>query len=156
MAGSRQIGSSPGATRKSPRDMTGKLDEKNRAAKEAELAKAAEHMALATEAAVARNSEVIDMTDEGRKARAELEQQLNEDVGPVEVKPLKHRVRVLADIEDMVFGREVINPGDWSDPNNIVYPEIGPLRFYNFQEGREYIVDHDMYLHLKSLDYIWD
>lgn len=135
--------------------MTGKLDEKQKAAAQEELEAAANRLAMATEAAAVRNSDVIDMTDEGRRARAVEEQKLEREQ-PVEVKPQVHRVRVLADIEDMVYGREVINPGDFSDPENIVYPEIGPLRFYNFQEGREYIVDHDMYLHLKSLDYIWD
>jgi hypothetical protein len=151
---SRQIGVNPGNTRKNPRDMTGKLDEKQKLAAQAELELAAERLAMATEAAVVSNSDVIDMTDEGRAARAIEEQQFEND-SPVEVKPQKHRVRVLADIEDMVFGRLVINPGDLTaDP--VVYPEVGPLRFYNFQEGREYVVDHDMYLHLKSLDYIWD
>jgi hypothetical protein len=152
---SRQIGTSPGATRKSPRDMTGKLDEKQKQAAADALAEQAERVAMSTAAAVVRNSDVIDMTDEGRRARA-IEEQAEINEGPVEVLPQKHRVRVLADIEDMVFGREVINPGDYSDPDNIVYPEVGSLRFYNFQEGREYIVDHDMYMHLKSLDYIWD
>jgi hypothetical protein len=153
---SRQVGTNPGNTRKNPRDMTGKLDEKNKAAVAEELALAAERMALATEAAAVTNSEVVDMTNEGRKAQAKLEQLAAEPEGPVEVKPKVHRVRVLADIEDMVLGRDVIDPGDYSDPNNIRYPEIGPLRYFNFQEGREYLVDHDVYEHLKNLDYIWD
>lgn len=142
--------------------MTGKLDEKQKAAVAEELAAAAERMAVATEAAVVSNSEVIDMTDEGRKAQAKIEALQAQPVGPVEVKPQVHRVRVLADIEDMVFGREVIDPGNYADPDfvpgttDLRMPTLGALRFYNFLEGREYIVDHDMYLHLKSLDYIWD
>jgi hypothetical protein len=159
---SRQVGVNPGNTRKSPRDMTGKLDEKQKAAAADELSLAAERLAMATEAAVVSNSEVIDMTAAGIRERAEAERKAAEPVGPAEVKPQVHRVRVLADIEDMVYGREVVDPGNYADPDFIVgetplrMPTLGGLRFLNFQEGREYMVDHDLYLHLKSLDYIWD
>lgn len=67
------------------------------------------------------------------------------------------RIRVNFPIEDMTFGREVIDPGEMNEYGAYVRPPIlGGLRNFSFEEGRWYIVDSDLADHLGFLGYIYE
>jgi len=136
--------------RKRPADMTGR--EKERLAAEAEEAQEleAERMAMATATRAVKNRAVVDYTDAARVKPEPV------PVPEIDVTPRVHTIRVVADIEQMTFGRDVIDPGDLSDPDNPRMPTLGSLKFYDFEEGIQYRVDHDLYLHLKSLGYLYE
>lgn len=75
----------------------------------------------------------------------------------VDVQKRKVVIRVNSKIEDMVFGREVLDEGvtDWDHPENNRQPRLGNLRFYNFEEGRRYKVPVDLALHLEEKKYLY-
>jgi hypothetical protein len=130
--------------------MTGREKEKLVLANQEQLDLAAEQMTMAEQAKAQANSDTMDYTDANRPMPEPLPV-----VETVPVKPRVHKIRVVAPIEDMVFGKEVIDPGDFSDPSNPRMPVIGSLKHYDFEEGREYLVDDDMYNHLSELGYIY-
>lgn len=67
------------------------------------------------------------------------------------------RIRVNYPIEDMTFGREVIDPGEINELGAYVRPPIlGGLRNFTFEEGRWYIVNQDLADHLAFLGYIYE
>lgn len=137
-------------TRKGPTDLTGREDERLRVAHADEVAEAAEHMAMIQAGERRRKGNVHDYRDSARPK--------SEPKPVVEEPKVKqdYQVRILADIDQMTFGREIIDPGDISDPNSPRMPVLGGLKTYDFKEGEEYIVDEPMYLHLSSLGYIYD
>jgi hypothetical protein len=137
-------------TRKGPTDLTGREDERLRNAHSDEVAEAAEHMAMIQAGERRRKGSVHDFRD---SSRAKVEPK------PVTIEPSVKRdyqVRILADIDEMTFGRDIIDPGDLSDPDNPRMPVLGGLKTYSFKEGEEYIVDEPLYVHLSSLGYIYD
>lgn len=138
------------AARKRPGDMTGREKEKLTLANADEIALQAEHMTMAEQAKAQANSEVVDYTEEGRpKPVAVLEPE-------VPVKPQKHKIRVVAPIEDMTYGRTVIEPARVGEDGAVRDALLGGLNYYSFEEGREYMVDHDMYVHLVELGYVYE
>lgn len=75
----------------------------------------------------------------------------------VEVSSKKEWIRVNYPIDDMTYGREVIDPGLINDMG--VYerpPRLGNLRVLNFEEGTKYLVDKDVADHLRSLGYVYE
>jgi hypothetical protein len=77
-----------------------------------------------------------------------------EDVA-VEVRT--RRIRVNFPIEDMTFGREVVDAGEINEYGAYVRPPIlGGLRNFKFEEGRWYTVDADLADHLGFLGYIYE
>lgn len=81
--------------------------------------------------------------------------EVDQDVD-VQVVAKKEAIRVNFPIEDMTYGREVIDPGDFDELTGVFTraPRLGNLRILNFEEGRKYIVDKDVADHLRSLGYI--
>jgi hypothetical protein len=136
--------------RKRPGDMTGRAKEKLVQDNADQIALQAEQMTMAEQARAVANSDVVDYTDEARPKPEPV------PVVAVPVKPQKHKIRVTAPIEDMTFGKEIIDAGDVTDPNNPRMPVLGSLKYYSFEEGREYLVDHDMYEHLVELGYVYE
>jgi hypothetical protein len=137
-------------TRKGPTDLTGRTDEKLKAENQAAIDRAAEQMSMITVAENRSRGDVIDYTDEARPPVAPA---------PVieEPKiPKKYKIRLVADIDNMTFGKEIIDPGDFSDPNNPRMPMLGSLKTYDFKEGREYLVDENLYIHLRDLGYVYE
>lgn len=72
----------------------------------------------------------------------------------VDVQRRKVIVRVNSKIEQMTFGREVIDPGD-RDANPPRDPVLGNLRFYDFEENHRYKVPVDLALHLEEKGYLY-
>ena len=66
------------------------------------------------------------------------------------------RVRVSYPIEDMTFGKEVVDPGQTDDTGAYTrLPVLGPLKMYSFEEGREYRMTPDMADHLRKQGYLY-
>lgn len=152
MANARQVDAVGHRVTKAPTDYTGRLDERAKKDQANQVAEAAEQMSMATGARrpqpTGRN--VTDYTD---KARPKVS---TDPVPPEEpAEPKTYRVRVVADIENMTFGKEIIDPGNFEDPNNPRMPVLGSLKTYNFQEGGQYIVDEPLYIHLRDLGYLY-
>jgi hypothetical protein len=141
-----------GAPRRSPRDLTGRTDDDLKRAHADEIEQAGQEMAMATAAPPSRkrSKEVTDYTD---AARPKVEPK---PVFEQPAEPREYVVRLVASIEDMTFGREIIDPGDFSDPNSPRMPLLGGLKTYNFTEGKLYKVDEPLYLHLRDLGYLYD
>jgi hypothetical protein len=131
-------------SRKRPADLTGKLMQQQQADHAVELETRAKELGLANEARSEELKEEIDLT--GRQTPDDVE------VMPVEVKHRNVSIRVNYPIEDMTFGREIISYGD---PENGVPPVIGNLKSYTFEEGRNYLVPHEVAEHLDAKGYLW-
>lgn len=147
----RQPGESPRTrNRKGPTDQTGREDERLRSENQAAIDAAAQQMSLVAETERQVRSKVVDYTDAARPKP----EPTPTFVEPQDDKPYK--VRVVADIENMTFGKEIVDHGDFTDPMNPRMPVLGGLKRYDFQEGVEYLVDKPMYEHLKQLGYLYD
>jgi hypothetical protein len=142
-----RINSPRNTTSKRPADFTGQLKtqlEKDHAeeltARDAEIARVTAVQALEDTQEVDTS---LDAVLQGHIDMAEK----------VEVKSAKvHGVRVNYPIEDMTFGRIILDPGD---PENGIAPVIGPLRNMSFEEGKPYTMDREVYEHLDAKGYIW-
>lgn len=97
-----------------------------------------------------RTKEVTDYTD---AARPKVEPM---PAANVPHEPREYVVRLVASIENMTFGREIIDPGDFSDPANPRMPMVGGLKSYNFIENKLYKVDEPLYQHLRELGYLYE
>jgi hypothetical protein len=66
------------------------------------------------------------------------------------------RVRVSYPIEDMTFGKEVIDAGEFDETGLCTrLPVLGSLRTFTFKEGVEYRMTPDMAHHLRELGYTY-
>ena len=76
----------------------------------------------------------------------------------VEVGVKKEYIRVNYPIDDMTYGREVIDAGDFDVITGVFKrpPRLGNLRVLNFEEGVRYLVDKDIADHLRSLGYVYE
>ena len=132
-----------------PADLTGKEDDRLRRENAQAIEEAGANMALAGAAPSRRKrtKEVHDYTDAARPKVSPL---------PAEppAAPREHVVRLVASIEKMTFGKDIIDPGDFSDPGHPRMPMVGPLKNYDFTEGVLYRVDEPLYQHLKELGYL--
>lgn len=136
-----------------PGDATGMLKYKGeREKEEAQEREAAEAAVAQQQEQAVRRTTVVDMTKEAFRKHVDEAKANVEDVEMSQ--PREHVIRVVADIEDMIFGKDVEVHID-EDPEKSYINDRG-LRKMSFEEGVEYRVDHDVYLHLKELDYLWD
>lgn len=138
------------ATTKGPTDLTGREDERLKTVNAEEIEQRAQEMAMTQSGATRprkRTRNVVDYTDaarpkpEARPVRKELPK------GPVVIRPI-------ADIENMTFGKEIIDAGDFTDPTNPRMPVLGSLKRYDFKQGQSYKVDWPLYEHLVQIGYV--
>jgi hypothetical protein len=130
--------------RKRPTDLTGKKTEELNEALKVERAEAAQHTAMVNAARVEESNEVIDYSGSD-KPLPQLESREIEVNEPLRI------IRVNTDIDQMVFGRQVVDPGDMEKGRP---PIMGPITFWNFKEGQAYRVSKDMAEHLQRLGYL--
>ena len=65
-------------------------------------------------------------------------------------------VRISYPIEQMTFGKEVIDPGEFDDTGLCTrLPVLGVLKMYTFAEGREYRMTPEMAGHLRQQGYLY-
>jgi hypothetical protein len=58
-------------------------------------------------------------------------------------------VRILHEIEDMAYGREIVKEPKFNDLGEMTdFPVLGNVRLFSFSEGRRYRVPREMALHL--------
>jgi hypothetical protein len=133
-------------SRKRAADHTGRLNEKLQLEHATELKEAAARVALATQAAEEEKNVVVDYTNS------------NEPIPEVEIKAVQvsspfRMIRVNQNIDQMTYGREVLDPGDYT--TNPPRPAImGPMKYYSFEEGVVYRVSKDVADHLNDLGYL--
>ncbi len=64
-------------------------------------------------------------------------------------------IRVAYPIEEMTFGREVVDPGEYNEYGEQTRPPVlGPLRTFTFKEGTRYRVHPEHAAHLRQLGYL--
>lgn len=150
--------SARGAARKSPRDLTGIRGQQLAAEAAADKAEAVKQVEEAREAErSAKLATVVDYTSapETRGTQPNDVTEVEETV--VEVAPKTKRIRILDDLPDMTYGREVISDAEYDERGNLTrYPVLGGLRTYNFEAGRTYDVPADIAGHLAALGYTYD
>lgn len=131
--------------RKRAADFTGKQTERLNEAKQAEQKEAAAHVAMVTAQEVELKNTIID---------SETGQPVNDvEIREVEATSPTRTIRVNTDIDQMTWGREVWDAGDYeaNPPRPAV---MGPLKTYNFAEGQPYRVPVDVAEHLNALGYL--
>lgn len=66
------------------------------------------------------------------------------------------KIRVSYPLEQMTFGREIVDPGQFDEDGLCTRPPVlGSLKVYSFNEGEEYMATPDMASHLRSLGYLY-
>ncbi len=61
------------------------------------------------------------------------------------------RVRVSFPIEQMTWGKDVLDPGEQDETGAYTrLPVLGDLRTYSFEEGRSYLMNPEMAQHLRT------
>lgn len=143
---------SPRTQGKRPGDLTGVRGQQLAAKAAQDKAEAASQVEVAIEEEKARKkAEVVDYTGTQTRAPVEVSE------GPVEVKKKTERIRVNFPIEQMTFGKEVLDKGEFDDKGNMLRaPVLGNLREFNFEEGRYYDVPADVADHLRFLGYVYE
>lgn len=132
-------------TSKRPADFTGQLQQKQQRELAEDKKRADELSMINAQQRQLEDEQEIDTSLDATYPKVE--------VHDLEVKsPKVHGVRVNYPIEDMTFGRIIIDPGD---PESGVPPVIGPLRTLSYEEGKSYTMDREVYEHLDRKGYIW-
>lgn len=142
---------------KRPGDLTGMRGQQLAAQARAEKAEGASQIADALEATrQAKLTEEVDYSSEARaKAREAAAAGVVEE--EIEVRAKTQRIRVLDEVRDMTFGRDVISDAKYDEHGVMTeYPVLGGLRTFSFEVGRWYTVDTDVADHLAFLGYIYD
>lgn len=148
--------SSRNGARNSPRNFTGirgqQLAEEAQRSKAQEAAQVREALAAQVEEKI--NTEV-DYSSRPHLSRQPVEVDGELTVEDVEVKEPTERIKVIDDIQDMTWGREVLSQGTY-DANGVMIgaPVLGSLKNFNFERGRWYTVDKDLAEHLRFLGYV--
>lgn len=144
---------------KSPRDFTGirgkQLAEEAAKAKEREAQVADE---LRRAEIVEKLSTEVDYSSHVKtRERKEVEVDGELQVEEIEVEVPTERIRVVDDITDMTYGREILSPGIYDEKGiQVAGPVLGSLKNYNFERGRWYTVDKELAEHLRFLGYVND
>lgn len=106
---------------------------------------------------LAKLTEEVDYSSEARAREREAALSNVVEETEVEVRPKTERIRVLDDVKDMTFGREIISEAEYDENGNMTkFPALGPLRNLNFEVGVWYTVDADVAGHLRHLGYVMD
>lgn len=139
----------PAATRKRAADYTGRQNEKLQAERKAELQEAATRIAMVTAQAEADKDEIIDLTGSNEPIPDAVYQE-------VKVTSPYRIVRTNQDLDQVTFGRTVLDPGDYDNPDlSKRRPAVmGPMRLYSFKEGQAQRIPADLAEHLDSLGYL--
>jgi hypothetical protein len=143
---------------KRPGDLTGVRGQQLAAEAKRQKVTSAQQIADDLEAdRLAKAALEVDYSTEARtKAREAAAAGVVEE-GDVEVRPKTKRIRVNWPVDQMTFGREVISPEEYDEAGVVTKPAIlGGLRTYDFEEGRWYTVDWDVYQHLAFLGYVYE
>lgn len=133
-------------SRKRAADYTGRKTEQLQRDRKAELQEAATRVAMATASAEEEKNIVVDYTHS------------DEPMPEVELKAVQvnspfRMIRVNQDIDNMTYGRSVVDPGDYN--SNPPRPAImGPMNFYSFKEGVVYRVPKEVADHLNDIGYL--
>jgi hypothetical protein len=136
--------SSPRTQKKSPMDFTGQKQQKLEAEKSEARTEAAKRVALVNQVEQEVKNEIIDYTG----ADVPLPEV---EVQEVEINDPYRTIRVNTDINQMTFGRRVIDPGDMEHG---IPSRMGDIPMYTFKEGQSYRVPKDMAEHLQRLGYL--
>jgi hypothetical protein len=131
--------------RKRPADFTGLKTERLNEEKKAEQLESASRMAMVNAEREEASNEVIDYFPEAGEELPSVE------VRAVEANKTYRIIRVNTDIDKMVYGRDVIDPGDVETGR---MPTMGTIKFWDFKEGQPYRVSKDMAEHLNNLGYL--
>lgn len=152
-ASPREVGTGPRNQRKRPGDLTGVNGQKLAAERDEAQAEAAAAAAAAkVEDRTTALNTVVDYTQGGRPPA-----EVQEFDTPIEPLPSIVRIRVNYPIEDMTFGREVIQPAEYDEEGRLTKaPVLGGLNTFNFEEGVQYDVSPELAGHLRGLGYVYD
>lgn len=145
--------------RKSPRDFTGirghQLAEEAAKSKTRE-AQVSEELRR-TEVEEKLNTEVDYASHVKTRTRQSVEIDGELQVEDIEVEVPTRRIRVVDDIQDMTWGRDILTPGVYDERGiQIAGPVLGSLRMFTFERGRWYTVDAELADHLEFLGYVND
>lgn len=135
--------SGPRTQRKRPADFTGIQTERLNAAKSLEEKEAAGRLAMATAQAVEESNQLVDYS--GHQDLNDIERQ------EIEVNDPVRTIRVNTELENMTFGRSVMNPGD---PEKGIPAIMGPMNTYSFEPGKPYRVPKALADHLDGKGYL--
>ena len=109
----------------------------------------------------AREAAELAAKDPGRKDAALDDQGIHPVTGrhaggDDDLESCTERVRVSYPIEEMTFGRVVVDPGQFDEHGAMTRPPVlGPLRTFSFREGVEYMLDPQMAAHLRAQGYLY-
>ena len=146
------------ATGKRPGDLTGLRGQqlaKQAAALKAETA--AQNQDSLEAQRLAKLTEEVDYSSEARAREREAAASNVVEEGEIEVRPKTERIRVLDDVKDMTFGKEIISHAEYDENGLETKPAVvGGLRTLNFETGVWYTVDADVAGHLRYLGYVMD
>lgn len=145
--------------RKRPGDLTGVRGQQlaAEAARNKEEATRQVQAALEVEREVKLNTDVDYSTQRGLVKKVPVEVDGEVTIEDIEVEIPKRRIRVNYPIDDMTFGREIVDPGEIDEKGFYTRsPVLGSLRQFTFEEGRWYVVDADLADHLAFLGYIYE
>lgn len=151
----RAATSGPRTQRKRPGDLTGVTGQGLAAERDARQAdEEAAKLAAKSAERVEKIETVVDYTDPANTKHDHLPE-VHEV--PEEVHPLEMTIRVNYPIEDMTFGKEVLDDAVFNDDGVCIKPAVlGNLLRYDFEEGVQYRVPWELGLHLKRLGYVYD
>jgi hypothetical protein len=135
-----------GTSRKRPADFTGRQGEQLQESKKAEIIEASQRIALVNAEMEQAKDEVVDYTGSSDPLPSVQLQS-------AEVNTPFRMIRVNSDIEQMTYGRNVIDPGDL-EANPPRAPRMGSMNMYTFREGQLYRVPKEIAEHLQTLGYI--
>lgn len=135
--------SSPRTQRKRPADFTGIQAEKLGQELKEQQEEAAQNMAMVGASKAAAHEGIISHT--GADTTPGIESM------PVEINDPYRTMMVNTPIENMTYGKEIVDPGD---PENGIPPLLGEPTNYNFEPGQKYRERKDLVEHLERLGYI--
>lgn len=135
--------SGPRSQRKRPADFTGIKTEQLNAAQAEANKEAASRMAMATQVALEESNVLVDYSES--RDLSDIERQELEVNDPVRT------IRVNTEIEQMTFGRQVLDAGD---PDTGRPAVMGPMNMYSFEPGRPYRVRKALAEHLQAKGYL--
>jgi hypothetical protein len=137
------------ASRKRAADLTGKRTVQLQEERKAEVIEASQRIALVNAQVKADKEQIIDYTD-STDPLPEVE------VRQAQVNTPYRMIRVNQDIEQMTYGRTVVDAGDYDNPDiSLRRPSVmGPLTEYNFKEGQMYRVPREVAEHLNDKGYV--
>jgi hypothetical protein len=137
------------AARKRPADFTGQQTAKLQESRKAEIIEASQRIALVNAELQEEAETPVDYTDSDEPMPTVVARK-------AELNSPFRMIRVSADIDQMTYGRTVIDSGDYDNPDfSQRRPAImGPMNMYTFKEGQLYRVSRELADHLQARGYI--